>query len=437
MKRSELYAKVWATPMSRLAIELGISDVGLAKACRRHAIPAPPRGYWAKLKAGQKPKQTQLPTPELDIVVRFERGDPQERARLKEMKRERDERVKAAAEEVGARFDITFAESLDNAHPLVKATKRYCERLPRIVKQYQRRGLDAWSTTKPEDRPPGESYGRYSLLHQSGLLNVTASLDLMEWVLLFHASVFKGLTGGGMVIARREATTGRRSRDREDGPAVEAKFKGEVFAIEFSQGYRRVYLDTDELEEKRKKNSWARAFEQQPSQNLTFRLVASEYGASKTWQGTREKLQGQVAEIVRAAFELVPLQIELRKQRQLAEAEAQRAAEVRARVVRRAGARAEQVTQAFLIAKTDADVRQLEDFLHRLEEEAAQFKSPFDERVRTWIMVVRNELARRDPVEKLLGACLSVPSWKTWPPDWWPGESNAPDQQPEEGEDFD
>lgn len=51
MKRSELYAKVWATPMSRLAIELGISDVGLAKACRRHAIPAPPRGYWAKLKA--------------------------------------------------------------------------------------------------------------------------------------------------------------------------------------------------------------------------------------------------------------------------------------------------------------------------------------------------------------------------------------------------
>ena len=35
MKRSELYTKVWSTPMIKLAAELGISDVGLAKACRR------------------------------------------------------------------------------------------------------------------------------------------------------------------------------------------------------------------------------------------------------------------------------------------------------------------------------------------------------------------------------------------------------------------
>lgn len=63
MKRSELYAKVWAQPMSRLARELGISDVGLAKACRRHAVPAPRRGYWAKLNAGQSPPPTPLPTP--------------------------------------------------------------------------------------------------------------------------------------------------------------------------------------------------------------------------------------------------------------------------------------------------------------------------------------------------------------------------------------
>lgn len=76
MKRSELYAKVWATPMSRLAIELGISDVGPAKACRRNAVPAPPRGHWAKLKAGQQSEQTPLPTPESDIVVLFETGEP-------------------------------------------------------------------------------------------------------------------------------------------------------------------------------------------------------------------------------------------------------------------------------------------------------------------------------------------------------------------------
>lgn len=62
-KRSELYAKVWAQPMSRLAKELGISDVGLPKACSRHAVPAPPRGYWAKLHAGQTPPRTPCPRP--------------------------------------------------------------------------------------------------------------------------------------------------------------------------------------------------------------------------------------------------------------------------------------------------------------------------------------------------------------------------------------
>ena len=42
--------------MSTLAIEFGISDRGLAKVCGRHRIPVPPRGYWAKVTAGERPK---------------------------------------------------------------------------------------------------------------------------------------------------------------------------------------------------------------------------------------------------------------------------------------------------------------------------------------------------------------------------------------------
>jgi hypothetical protein len=69
MKRSELYEKVWSAPMTKLAKQLGISDAGLAKTCRRHDVPAPPRGYWAKLAAGHKPPRTPLPTPKLDVEV--------------------------------------------------------------------------------------------------------------------------------------------------------------------------------------------------------------------------------------------------------------------------------------------------------------------------------------------------------------------------------
>lgn len=59
--RQQLYELVWAGPITTLAKSLAVSDVGLAKACRRGDIPLPPRGYWAKLNAGQRVTRTPLP----------------------------------------------------------------------------------------------------------------------------------------------------------------------------------------------------------------------------------------------------------------------------------------------------------------------------------------------------------------------------------------
>ena len=43
MSRQELYKKVWSTPVVKLAKQFGLSDVGLAKICKRHNVPRPPR----------------------------------------------------------------------------------------------------------------------------------------------------------------------------------------------------------------------------------------------------------------------------------------------------------------------------------------------------------------------------------------------------------
>ncbi len=59
--REELHKLVWSFPILKIAAELGVSDVALAKACRRSNIPIPPRGYWAKVASGQKPETTTLP----------------------------------------------------------------------------------------------------------------------------------------------------------------------------------------------------------------------------------------------------------------------------------------------------------------------------------------------------------------------------------------
>ncbi len=45
--RSELYNQVWNVPITKLSKQYGLSDVGLAKICKKHNIPRPPKGYWA------------------------------------------------------------------------------------------------------------------------------------------------------------------------------------------------------------------------------------------------------------------------------------------------------------------------------------------------------------------------------------------------------
>jgi hypothetical protein len=44
LSRKELYDQVWAEQMTKLAVRYGLSDVGLAKICKKYKIPRPPRG---------------------------------------------------------------------------------------------------------------------------------------------------------------------------------------------------------------------------------------------------------------------------------------------------------------------------------------------------------------------------------------------------------
>jgi hypothetical protein len=59
--RSALFEKVWSVPVETLAAEWGLSGPGLKKACNRLAVPVPPRGHWARVRAGQRPHRPRLP----------------------------------------------------------------------------------------------------------------------------------------------------------------------------------------------------------------------------------------------------------------------------------------------------------------------------------------------------------------------------------------
>ena len=65
--RNRLYELVWEKPMTRVAKELGISDVMLARICTQKDVPRPPRGYWANLGSSKK-RRTYVKPPLPDLI---------------------------------------------------------------------------------------------------------------------------------------------------------------------------------------------------------------------------------------------------------------------------------------------------------------------------------------------------------------------------------
>jgi hypothetical protein len=72
--RETLYEEVWQSPVSKVAEKYGISDVAVAKVCRKLNIPVPGRGYWARKSAGYKlSKQPLPPFKNAPVLYRAER----------------------------------------------------------------------------------------------------------------------------------------------------------------------------------------------------------------------------------------------------------------------------------------------------------------------------------------------------------------------------
>lgn len=60
LTRQQLYDMIWERAVSKVAPELGISDVALRKQCVKHAIPLPDATYWGRLHAGRPVKRKLL-----------------------------------------------------------------------------------------------------------------------------------------------------------------------------------------------------------------------------------------------------------------------------------------------------------------------------------------------------------------------------------------
>jgi hypothetical protein len=181
--REELHERVWAEPMRTVAQRLGISDVGLAKQCRRMRVPVPGRGYWAKKAAGQKLRKLPLPplppndsaTPRTTVIhaapsiaelpplpapiaeqTAFE-ANPENAIRVANALRSPHVLVRATMEALDGKGkqDSDFLSNWQVRHLDIEVTKGALHRALRVadamVKAFERRG---WSVSigSPTDR---------------------------------------------------------------------------------------------------------------------------------------------------------------------------------------------------------------------------------------------------------------------------------------------
>ncbi|TWT66233.1 hypothetical protein Pla123a_47570 [Posidoniimonas polymericola] len=129
--RQEFYDFVWSAPATRLAIELGCSDVTIGKTCRSYNIPKPYPGYWVKLANGKTTKKTPLPPDEeadRRTIVFHQHEDYESTVDEPPRELQYDDDIRqllAKATSLGA---VSVPEKLRKPHPLILATKERLQR---------------------------------------------------------------------------------------------------------------------------------------------------------------------------------------------------------------------------------------------------------------------------------------------------------------------
>jgi hypothetical protein len=119
--RQELYERVWTTPMTAVCRDYGISNVGLAKVCRRHKIPCPPRGYWVKKHGGHPVRRTPRPACPDPALLTVEIHPTPPKPVHKAVAFDPD--ITALLDKARGLPTITVPAALHNTHPLVRATR--------------------------------------------------------------------------------------------------------------------------------------------------------------------------------------------------------------------------------------------------------------------------------------------------------------------------
>lgn len=385
LEREKLYEEVWAEPITVIAARYNLSDVGMAKACRRMSIPLPGRGYWARVRAGQSMKK--IPLPPLprnsDSFINVTRLSEQE------VSKKLAEKIKKQATPIE---QIKVDEVLTDPHPLVKAAQK---RLSMKT---------GWDDERGIRKAPTE------------VMDIAVTLDSLDRALRLMNALVKKLVSRGVAISINSA----------QGQTI-LTLDGIKVPLSISEQLKRTdHVATPEetikLERQAKRTSWSPSYsyfhlpkyDYHPTGSLT--ITVGHWPTRNCRDTNNTALEERLGEVVNSAFEVARIV----KEREL---EMARAAEAR----RLAAERYELATQRLEVEKKALDKleskaknfqrsRRIQAYAQAVEESALAAGNMTSE-LESWIAWAKLKADWLNPINQISDLILDAPLPKR--PGYW------------------
>ncbi len=383
LTREELYELVWSKPMLELAKDFGLSDVALAKRCRRLAVPVPGRGYWARVAAGQTPRQSPLKKRADQsgdysaLIFDARSADVEQKQRGVDTTHPKSEVRQKIAE-----LEIKPIDDLRLASGIVKRTAMH-------LKVYWRKEI-AWER--------GERTGPIVRIEVSDACTERA-LVLAEQLLLAVKHV-------GWKVRRPERTNEPNTYDRyartataSAGPEyVQIIAEEEPFTVYIDERRRRIdHVPTEEEKQKRRRGEYVYAPRWDYLHTGELRLHVS----GKTWQDTaKKKLEFSIGSILDFMLtEALAIKVR-REQRRLAEIEARRQEQLRWKLSQRRQANEKLIHELEAQAGAWFRARMLRSYLRALKRDlnGKQLAANLLDRKVDFITWIEHYIAQLDPL---------------------------------------
>ncbi len=368
LTREQLYERVWSEPLHVLAKQFGLSDVGLAKACKRMHIPLPGRGHWAKQQAGHKVRQT--PLPNLAAHIRVPALSMRRSRPADELAGPVDEQRHF---ESRAENTIQVADTLVDPHALV------------------RQSVVAFRGAKP---------GPSSFLVPKSLaLNVSVTVDSVDRAMCILDALLKALDARGFPPAAKLSEPTQYSSPRH--PITWALVNGEE--VRFSLVERIAVV---EIPPKPGRPSiFGPERERVPTGELTLQIDEWCQGVRRTWSDGKKQrvetcLNQFIVGLVAAAEGVRSRRLENEaREREWREAEERRAAEGR-----RKAAEAQRVKCLMDALREWRDAHDIRQLAQEMRAALATSDSPDRERVERFVAWATEYVDRHDPLK-----CIVLP----------------------------